>query len=282
MQSTHSLIFTRGRGRRNGRLLAGVMLLWTTAASAAIDYDLPQDEPSRWSGYVGGGYSRNSYSSDSHHAYEAFYLNARLGYRTDFGQFRLTVGGEQETLHGQESTFYDPIVEYRTRKYRVNDQWSTKGSIGVVLPGNHYTKLDNLEYSFRVAGYLYWNPGDEWFFYVSPRYKYNDYKYKTSGRRVLTEHQYDVVVDALWQFTPDWYLDVTGQYIWSENYYGRQLGDRFYFAQELGWQAKPNLILAIGHNNSGRFYNPEIGQSKGFEFYDKRSSTFFLSVTQYF
>lgn len=263
-------------------VLATVILLCSCSASAAIDYDLPQDEPSRWSGYIGGGYTRNVYSSDSYNAYESFYMNARLGYRTDYGQYRLTVGGEQETLHGQESTFYDPMFEFRTNKYLINDDWSLTASVAAILPGNHYSKLDHFEYAFRIGGYLYWNPSKDWYLYVSPRYRYNDYKYKTSGQRVLTEHRYDVVADALWQFHPDWYLEMTYQHIWSENYYGRQLDDRFFFAQELGWEVSKNLIVAIAHNNSGRFYNPEKGPSQDFEIFDKRSSTFTFSITQYF
>ena len=282
MQSTRLPLSGGRRSATTGRLLAGAMMLWTAAASAAIDYDLPQDEPSRWSGYVGGGYTRNVYSSDSYHAYESFYMNARLGYKTDYGQYRLTVGGEQETLHGQESTFYDPMIEFRTNKYKFDEQWSLRGSLAAILPGNHYSKLDHFEYAFRLGGYLYWNPSDDWYLYVSPRYRYNDYKYKTSGRRVLTEHQYDIVADALWQFYPDWYLELTYQHIWSENYYGKQLDDKFFFAQELGWEIKKNLILAVAHNNSGRFYNPERGPSQEFEIFDKRSSTFTLSITQYF
>lgn len=263
-------------------VLATVILLCSCSASAAIDYDLPQDEPSRWSGYIGGGYTRNVYSSDSYNAYESFYMNARLGYRTDYGQYRLTVGGEQETFHGQESTFYDPMFEFRTNKYLINDDWSLTASVAAILPGNHYSKLDHFEYAFRIGGYLYWNPSKDWYLYVSPRYRYNDYKYKTSGQRVLTEHRYDVVADALWQFHPDWYLEMTYQHIWSENYYGRQLDDRFFFAQELGWEVSKNLIVAIAHNNSGRFYNPEKGPSQDFEIFDKRSSTFTFSITQYF
>lgn len=284
MQSTHfyHLFYRLCRGRIGRSLLATGLLLWHVIAIAAIDYDLPQNEPSRWSGYIGAGYSRNVYSADSYHAYEAFDFNARLGYKTDFGQFRVTVGGERENLHAQDSTFYDPIIEYRTPKYHFNQQWSAKGSVAFILPGNHYTKLDNLDYSFRVGSYVYWNPSEQWFFYIAPRYKYNNYKYETSGGRVLTEHQYDLIVDALWELNREWYLDITGQYIWSENYYGKQLDDRFFFAQELGWQIKPNLVLAIGHNNTGRFYNPERGPSKDFELYDKHSSIFFLSVTQYF
>jgi len=85
---------------------------------------------------------------------------------------------------------------------------------------------------------------------------------------VLVEQQLDGLLDAYWQIT-------------AKNYYGRRLDDQFTFAQELGWSFTTDWVLAVGHNNSGRFYNPEVGTSQGFEIYDKKSSTFYLSITKY-
>ncbi len=59
----------------------------------------------------------------------------------------LTFGGEKETLHGRESSFFDPLLEYRTPLYSLTDTLSLKGSVGVYLPAAHYTKLDRLEYA---------------------------------------------------------------------------------------------------------------------------------------
>lgn len=98
---------------------------------------------------------------------------------------------------------------------------------------------------------------------------------------MLVEQQLDGLLDAYWQITANWYLDMNGRYRISKNYYGRRLDDQFTFAQELGWSFTTDWVLAVGHNNSGRFYNPEVGTSQGFEIYDKKSSTFYLSITKY-
>lgn len=251
-------------------------------AYAVIEYDVkPEKEIKRWSGYVNAAYTRNVYSAESYHAYEAYNIGGRVSYRTDWGNLMVTVGGEQETLHGKESSFYDPFLEYRTPTYHLSDTVTVKGSAGVYLPASRYSKRDNLQYAPRVGAYVFWSPLEKLRFFVSPRYRYNAYQYKTGGRRVLIEHQFDTLVDAFWMFNSNLYLEVSGRYRMSKNYYGRRMDDSFTFAQELGWQFNEDWVLALGHNNSGGFYHPEIGPSKGFDIYNKKSSTFYLSLTKY-
>ncbi len=251
-------------------------------AYAVIEYDVkPDKEVKKWSGYVSAGYTRNVYGAESYHAYEAYNLDGRVSYRTDWGNLMLTVGGEKETLHGKESSFYDPFVEYRTHAYRLSDTVTVKGSAGVYLPASRYSKRDNLQYAPRVAAYIFWSPLDKLRFYLSPRYRYNAYQYQTAGERVLIEHKFDTLVDAFWMFNSNLYLEVNGRYRMSKNYYGKRMDDSFTFAQELGWQFNEDWVLALGHNNSGGFYHPEIGPSEGFDIYNKKSSTFYLSVTKY-
>ncbi|USD38713.1 hypothetical protein [Ferrimonas sp. SCSIO 43195] len=283
MQSAPSPAQLRRRnctGRARAWLALSALCL-SGGSQAAIEYDISQDQQSSWSGYVSAGYARNSYSSESINSFEAFNFDARVSYKTDFGQWLLTVGGEQETLHGQEPSFYDPFFEFRTPLHQINDTWSVKGSVGVYLPGSRLSDKQRLEYAPRLASYLFWTPDEAWNFYLSPRYQYNSYKYKTAGEEVLTEHQFDLVADGLWQFSKHWYIEVNGRYRWAQNYYGKGLDDSFIFAQELGWEFMPSTVVAIGHNNSGRFYNPERASYQGFEFYNKKSSTFYMSVTKY-
>ena len=260
--------------------LLGLLLL-AGQAQAVNEFELKQEEFGEWTAYFNASYTRNVYSESAFDAYRAYSLDARVDYNSDWGSVLLTFGGEKETLHGKESSFFDPLLEYRTPLYSLTETLSLKGSIGVYLPAAHYTKLDRLEYAPRVAAYLFYRPEGNFSFYLSPRYRYNAYKYKTAGERVLIEHQVDLVADAYWQFASNWYLDISGRYRMSKNYRGRRMDDQFTFAQELGWMPAESWTLAIGHNNSGRFYHPELGSSEGFELYDKRSSTFYFSVTKY-
>jgi len=217
---------------------------------AVNEFELATDaQAAKWSGYVNVGFTRNIYDSDSYYAYQAYNIDSRIDYKANWGNVLFTLGGEKQTLHG--------------------------------MPAERESKLDRLQYAPRIAAYLFWSPLDNLSFYFSPRYRYNAYQYKTAGERVLVEQQLDGLLDAYWQITANWYLDVSGRYRVSKNYYGRRLDDQFTFAQELGWSFKPDWVLAVGHNNSGRFYNPEVGTSQGFEIYDKKSSTFYLSVTKY-
>ncbi|WP_299794543.1 hypothetical protein [uncultured Shewanella sp.] len=262
--------------------IAGLALLGSSPANAVNEYEITRNEvETNWSGYINVGFTRNSYDSDTFSAYQAYNFSSRVSYKSDWGSLLLTVGGEKQTLHGKESSFYDPLLEYRTPFHVFSDTLFLRGSVGVYLPGNHYTKLDRLQYAPRVAGYLYWTPTDSMSFYLSPRYRYNAYQYKTAGQRVLIEHQFDTLLDAQWQITDSLYFDVSGRYRISKNYYGRRMDDQFTFAQELGWEFTPDWVVAVGHNNSGKFYDPEIGPSQGFEVYDKKSSTFYLSLTTY-
>lgn len=251
-------------------------------ALAVNEFELATDaQAAKWSGYVNVGFTRNIYDSESYYAYQAYNIDSRIDYKANWGNVLFTLGGEKQTLHGKESSFYDPLLEYRTPLYALTDTVSLKGSLGVYLPAERESKLDRLQYAPRIAAYLFWSPLDNLSFYFSPRYRYNAYQYKTAGERVLVEQQLDGLLDAYWQITANWYLDVSGRYRVSKNYYGRRLDDQFTFAQELGWSFKSDWVLAVGHNNSGRFYNPEVGTSQGFEIYDKKSSTFYLSITKY-
>ncbi|MBW3532836.1 hypothetical protein [Shewanella sp. NKUCC06_TVS] len=251
-------------------------------ALAVNEFELATDaQAAKWSGYVNVGFTRNIYDSESYYAYQAYNIDSRIDYKANWGNVLFTLGGEKQTLHGKESSFYDPLLEYRTPLYALTDTVSLKGSLGVYLPAERESKLDKLQYAPRIAAYLFWSPLDNLSFYFSPRYRYNAYQYKTAGERVLVEQQLDGLLDAYWQITANWYLDISGRYRISKNYYGRRLDDQFTFAQELGWSFKPDWVLAVGHNNSGRFYNPEVGTSQGFEIYDKKSSTFYLSITKY-
>ena len=251
-------------------------------AYAVMEHDVKSEtEANRWSGYVSGGYTRNVYDIDSYYAYEAYNMDGRVSYRTDFGNLILTVGGELETQHGKESSFYDPLVEYSTHAYQLSDTVKINGSVGVYLPASRNSKLENLQYAPRVAAYIYWSPLEKLRFYLSPRYRYNVYQYQTAGQQVLIEHIFDTLVDGLWMFNSNLYLEVNGRYRMSQNHYGKHMDDSFTFAQELGWQFNEDWVFALGHNNSGGFYHPEIGPSEGFDIYNKKSSTFYLSLTRY-
>lgn len=265
-----------------------LMLLFLSAYStlsfAVVDFDVSEEalkDPKKWSGYVSTSYTRNVYDAESYHSYESYSFSGRVSYKESWGSLLLTVGGEQETLHGKESSYYNPFFEYRTPSYKWTDSISFKGSAGIYLPGSRTSKKDNFEYASRLAGYIFWSPLDELSFYVSPRLKFNSYQYKTAGGRVLIEKQFDVLMDAYWAITPEIYLELNGRIRHSKNYYGRTMDNTFTFLQELGWEFQPDWVAAIGHNNSGRFYDPEIGAAQGFEVYDKRSSTFYLSLTKY-
>lgn len=265
-------------------LLVSLLCAYSAASFAVVDFDVSEEalkDPTKWSGYVSTSYTRNVYDAESYHAYESYSFSGRVSYKESWGSLLLTVGGEQETLHGKESSYYNPFFEYRTPSYKWSGSISFKGSAGIYLPGSRISKKDNFEYASRLAGYIFWSPLDNLSFYVSPRFKYNNYQYKTAGGRVLIEKQLDVLMDAYWSITPTVYLELNGRIRHSKNYYGKTMDNQFTFLQELGWEFQPDWVAAIGHNNSGRFYDPEIGAAEGFNVYDKRSSTFYLSLTKY-
>ncbi len=278
-------IFNVGAIKLAKPFIAILLSIYATTAFAVVDFDVSEEaikDPKKWSGYLSASYTRNVYDAESYHAYESYSFSGRVSYKESWGSLLLTVGGEQETLHGKESSYYNPFFEYRTPFYKLSSSISIKGSAGIYLPGSRIAKKDNFEYASRLTGYIFWSPLDNLSFYVSPRYKYNSYQYKTAGGRVLIEKQFDVLMDAYWQITPSVYLELNGKIAHAKNYYGKTMDNKFTFLQELGWEFEPDWVAAIGHNNSGRFYDPEIGSAQGFEVYDKRSSTFYLSLTKYF
>ncbi|SHH34572.1 hypothetical protein [Ferrimonas marina] len=265
---------------------AAVLLLLGLVASpqlrAESELELEQElsrQASPLSGAATLSYFRNSYDASAYAAYQAVTVDGSLRYRQDWGQLRLTFGGEQELLHGEQSSWFDPLLEYRTPTWALSDSLSWQGGVGVYLPASRTSRKDRLEYAPQARAYLFWRPEGDWQFYLSPRYRYNQYRYQTAGEQVLTEHQASVAVDALWHFRPDWYLDVNGSLGWARNFYGRSLDTRFTASEELGWEVTPHWSLALGHSNAGRFYDPEYGPGQGFELYDRRSSTFYLATT---
>jgi len=253
----------------------------SSTAHATDDHDSSNTPSSKWSGYFGIGYTQNSYKSSAYNAYKAYDFKARIKYADDWGDIRLTGGGQKEAVHGRESSYFDPFLEYRLPLYDLSETVSIRGTAGVYLPASETSQKDHLQYAPRLAAYIYWQPQDQLIFYVAPRYRYNAYNNKTAGGKVLTEHQLELLTDAYWQINAAWYVEISGSYTKYRNYNGRRLDNTFTFAQELGWEFQPSWELAIGHNNSGKFYDPEVGPSQGFKAFNKKSSTFYLSLTKY-
>lgn len=236
---------------------------------------------SNWSGYVSATATTNVYGQSKPSSYQSISGNGRIGYRDSWGSIRLSVGGEVETHHNQ-SYYYDTFLEYRTPTNSFNSNWGLIGSAGVFLPTSHTSQENKLQAAPRVAGYLFYRPNKVWNFYISPRFRYNAYKYEI-GRQGehFVEHQIDILADVTWQFTDNWYLDVSGSYGMAKKFNSNRYDNLFTASQEIGWEFSPTWIAAAGHNNSGGFYDPERGSSHGFEIYDKRSSVFYLSITKY-
>ncbi|MEZ9595184.1 hypothetical protein AB4298_11115 [Shewanella sp. 10N.261.52.F9] len=278
------------RGCPQNRITAAIPIACITLASlicapvmadnenvaAAID-----SSSSHWSGYLSATAASNTFAQSEPSSYQALSGNGRIAYRDDWGSLRLSSGGEVE-LHHNQSYFYDTFLEYRTPSKKLIDAWSYIGSAGVFLPTSHTSQENKLRAAPRIAGYLFYRPSKNWNFYLSPRFKYNAYKYET-GRQGehFVEHQIDLLADATWQFIDGWYLDVNGSYGMAKKFNTSRYDNRFTMSEEIGWEFAQNWVAAIGHNNTGSFYDPERGPSKGFEVYDKRSSVFYLSITKY-
>ncbi|GLS82695.1 hypothetical protein [Paraferrimonas haliotis] len=243
--------------------------------------DQADTTPSPWSGYLGLQAASNAYKRSEPSSYQAVALNGRIGYSDDWGSVRLSLGGEVETHHNQ-SYYYDALLEYRTPYYKISDDWSYVVSGGVFLPTSHTSRKNKLYAAPRLAGYLFYRPSNSLSFYFSPRYRYNFYKYETGryGER-FTQHQVDLLGDGTWQFAKNWYLDINGSYRMAKEYNTGRTKKVFTVGEEIGWSFAPSWTVAVGHNNSGQLYNPEVGPSKGFEFFDERSSVFYVSLTKY-
>ncbi|MBR9728384.1 hypothetical protein ACFOD0_11375 [Shewanella intestini] len=236
---------------------------------------------SHWSGYVSATALTNMFKQSEPSSYQSVSANGRIGYRDTWGSVRLSVGGEVETHHDQ-SYYYDSFLEYRSPAKKLSQDWTFIGSAGVYLPSSHTSRKNKLYAAPRIAGYFFYHPTDEWSFYLSPRAKYNAYKYEM-GRQGehFVEHQIDILGDATWSFAENWYLDVNGSFGMSSKFNTARYDRKFTASEELGWVFSQGWVAAFGHNNSGGFYDPEQGPSHGFELYNKRSSVFYLSVTKY-
>lgn len=262
----------------------GTTLFLITAFTPAYAGDEGEDlaaPQSNWSGYLGLGYSQNSYDSDSYDSSKSYNFTARIKYADSWGDIRLTGGGDKQLQHGKESSLYDPFLEYRLPIYELSETVSIRGTAGVYIPLSETSKKNHLEYAPRIAAYLYWEPIDPLSFYIAPRYRYNAYRYETSGQVVLPEHQVEILADAYWQITPAWYFEFSGSYKRARNYNGRKMDGKYNSTQEFGWEFLDSWELAMGHTNSGNIFNYDVGPSHSYELYDKKDSQFYLSVTKY-
>ncbi|MDB2387199.1 hypothetical protein N9W21_07640 [Shewanella sp.] len=236
---------------------------------------------SHWSGYVSATATSNVFRQSEPSSYQSISGNGRIGYRDTWGSIRLSVGGELETHHNT-SYYYDSLLEYRTPVNNINENWSMLASAGLYLPTSHNSQKNKLNAAPRLAGYVFYRPSPQWSVYLSPRVRYNAYQHKI-GRQGehFVEHRVDMLADITWHFSDHWYLDVSGSYAMAKKFNSSRYDNLFTATQEIGWEFAPQWIAAIGHNNSGTFYDPERGSSHGFEIYDKRSSVFYLSITKY-
>ncbi len=244
--------------------------------AAAID-----TKSSHWSGYISASAASNTFEQSAPSSYQALSASGRIAYRDTWGSIRLSSGGEVETHHNQ-SYFYDTFLEYRTPSKGLGDNWSYVGSAGVYLPTGHTSQENKLRVAPRLAGYLFYRPNQDWNFYLSPRLKYNAYEHEIGrhGEHFI-EHSISLLADATWQFIDNWYLDVNASYTMNKPFNTSRYDNRFTISEEIGWSFAPTWVAAIGHNNSGYFFDPDRGPSHSFTLYDERSSVFYLSITKY-
>jgi hypothetical protein len=282
-----ALFSNKSRSKHKNTLIystaIGLSLAFTSTAFADNENVSAANTSSKshWSGYISATATSNIFEQSAPSSYQSISGNGRIAYRDDWGSLRVSVGGEVETHHDQ-SYYYDTLLEYRTPSKELANDWTLLGSAGVFLPTSHTSQENKLQAAPRVAGYLFYRPSKDWNFYLSPRFKYNAYKYET-GRQGehFVEHQIDILADATWQFIDNWYVDVSGSYRMAKSFNTNRYDNLFTASEEIGWEFSPSWIVAVGHNNSGGFYDPERGQSHNFELYDKRSSVFYLSMTKY-
>lgn len=244
-----------------------------------------------FSGYISISGSRNVYDSSAVDSYQGYGADGALMYKSDIGRFKTALSWSHEMdkeeykyFNEDNTSISDLFLEYRVPTYKISDEWSTVSAISVNLPTSKTSKDTKLHFSTKLSTFLFYNPTEAWSFYISPQYRYYDYKYKTpvNGGTAFTEHRFDFVGDVTYRFFEDFYFDLSASYTLRRDEFGESLHPNFSNGEELGWQFYPTWLVAVGHNNSGEIYESEHGQSKHYSLGSKEGSIFYLSLTKYF
>ncbi|WP_087025184.1 hypothetical protein [Thaumasiovibrio subtropicus] len=278
----------------NSLILLGAALM--SASVIAAENESGQSEENKaeevkvsspWSVGLSGSYSRNAYKDSAYNAKRTFSANVSVS-RKFWNDYRFTVsGGGYRSLDGAIGWYETDIFGTVSKSNFVTlfDTIKSSASLRFSLPISELSRKDKLRTSVRGAIAFRYSPEEGLFenftLGLTPRVTKNFHEYKTVGTRSLTEWNLSNLTSLSYSYGK-WSARIDFLNSANYSYQGTRKPLSMTHTESISYQVTPKFGVSAGHTNSVTFFDREQGPDPVFEFFDERSSTFFISANYNF